>query len=209
MFADSETKAVLVTSTLRRSAIFAFVLFSIWMVTSLVAATQSQDSASGPAWLQDLSEYATVFGVVLASLGTLFGLPATLLHYRKTRAEIRKLELEAASLEGATSPAGEPHASYRVSIKGSDNHVEIAADPRLLAPLLLLLDFILAWVILTLAGYTLSLFVPDLLRRISLGVIAAILLVPIYRETKRVRAVLKPQETEDESAANQGPEEGA
>jgi hypothetical protein len=63
-----------------------------------------------------------------------------------------------------------------------------------------LLDFIFAWIVLLLAGYFLSLF--DLfgqLRTLIIGVIAALLLIPIAQEARRVKFVLQPKELDSEN----------
>jgi len=123
----------------------------------------------------------------------LFGLPIVVLNFRKTRAEIRKLELEAASLETKTSLSGDVEGGTSINVQNSDHiNIQVLADPRFLGPLLLLLDFILAWVVLTLAGYFLSLFSSGFIRTIVLGVLAAVLLIPIAKEARRVREVLRP-----------------
>jgi hypothetical protein len=80
---------------------------------------------------------------------------------------------------------------------GSDNNVSITADPRLLGPLLLLLDFVTATVVLTVAGYLLSfgslyIFSP------LLAVVAVVLFTPILREARRLKRVLAPDVTGDD-----------
>jgi len=142
-----------------------------------------------------------MFGAVLTGLGTLFGLPLALVSFRKTRAEIRKLELEADALVGKTRPLGAEalkDGAYSITVRDSpETRIMILADPRFLGPLLLLLDFILAWVILTVASFATKLF-PGLFiltewgESLLLIVLALILLVPIWREARRVREVLRP-----------------
>jgi len=155
--------------------------------------------------------YAKVFGGVIAGLGTLLGLPLTILQFRKTRAEIRKLELEADSLRAKNLSTDAVWEGHRVIIDNSDYAtVQILADPRFLGPLLLLLDFVFAWIILSLAGYALETFLPmnsviRTLRNFIMGVVAVILLVPIAREARRVKKVLRPHEETKtkESGTNQ------
>src|SRR5215213_5773781 len=68
----------------------------------LSAAAFGQDSASATSasssFVAALDTYAKVIGVVLTALATLFGLPIVFLTYKKTRAEIAKLDLEATAL---------------------------------------------------------------------------------------------------------------
>ena len=69
-------------------------------------------------------------------------------------------------------------------------------------PLLILLDFIFASIVLTLAGYLLSLVSLGEMRTLSLGVLAAILLLPIARQVLRARSVLRPPRTPEEVRAS-------
>ena len=152
-------------------------------------------AASAPTvdWVGELDAYVKVFGAVLTGLGTLFGLPLALLSFRKTRAEIRKLELEAAALQGKANADGRVEAGTVISISHShDLNVQVLADPRFLGPLLLLLDFILAWVVLTLAGIFMNLFNFGIISTAALGLLAALLLAPIAKEARRVKQTLKP-----------------
>jgi hypothetical protein len=143
-----------------------------------------------------LETYVKVIGGIVAGLGTLFGLPITILQFQKTRAEIRKLELETESLKAKNISTGGTWQSNKIIIDHSDNaSVQILADPRFLGPLLLLLDFIIAWIILSLASYALDTFLDGTLRALVLGLLAIILLVPIAREARRVKKVLRPPET--------------
>ena len=74
---------------------------------------------------------------------------------------------------------------------GSDNSVSISTDLRLLGPLLLLLDFVSATIVLTIAGYLLSFGGLTLLTPL-LGVLGIVLLTPIYREARRLKKTLTP-----------------
>jgi hypothetical protein len=162
------------------------------------AQAASQPSAN---WLAEADAYVKVVGAVLTGLGTLFGLPIAALVFRKTRAEIRKLELEAAALQGKANASGEVHAGTNISIKNSHNlSVQVLADPRFLGPLLLLLDFILAWVVLTLAGIFLRLFDLGIISTALLGILAAALLAPIAKEARRVRQTLRTGYLQHEEA---------
>jgi cytochrome b561 len=83
--------------------------------------------------------------------------------------------------------------------RSTDTTIQVLADPRLLAPLLVLLDFIFAWVVLTLAGHLLGLMGLGILRSLTLGILAFALLVPIARQVLRVRAVLRPPRSPEET----------
>ena len=153
--------------------------------------------------LAELDTITKIVAAVITGLATIIGLPIIFLTYKKTRAEIAKLELEAAALR-LQSPKGELEqvggdAGVRVLLDRSPNaNVQVLADPRFLAPLLLLSDFIFAWIVLTLAGYFLGIFDLFGVRRFALPILAAILLLPIAREVIRVRAVLRPPQTTED-----------
>jgi hypothetical protein len=57
-----------------------------------------------------------------------------------------------------------------------------------------LLDIILAWIVLTLAGYFLSFISLGIIRTALLAALAAVLLIPIAKEASRVRSVLRPRD---------------
>jgi hypothetical protein len=76
----------------------------------LVVLDQSTASTTSPpsmGWLGDIDTYTKVVGADLTGLGTLFGVPIVILNFKKTRAEIRKLELEAAALESKAPVVGD------------------------------------------------------------------------------------------------------
>jgi hypothetical protein len=171
---------------------FVAICFSAFCLAE--GSSNSQDTS----WLSQVDNYSKIVGGVLTGLGTLFGLPLAILHFKKTKAEIRKLELEASSIQQA-KPADTTAGSYHINIEGHDNAVQILADPRFLGPLLLLLDFIAAWVILTLLGYATGLFIHGPLRTLLILLVASALLVPIYKEARRVRGQLMPKEEQGDS----------
>jgi hypothetical protein len=162
------------------------------LITPVLAFAQVAPQVS-PGWLSEADEYVKVFGAVLTGLGTLFGLPIVFLSFKKTRAEIRKLELEAAALQGKANAEGAVQAGTTIAISHShDLNIQVLADPRFLGPLLLLLDFILAWIILTLAGIFLNIIHLGVISTALLAVLAAALLAPIAKEARRVKQTLKP-----------------
>jgi len=172
---------------------------TIFIIILTIAATivvfgQGTELENSPSWLSELSNYGKVFGLVLTGLGTLFGLPLAVLNFNKTRAEIRKLELEANALETNIPHENQNKDGYKISIMHSkDVKIKILADPRFLGPLLLLLDFIIAWIIITLSSYLIGLILSGFFKTFTVLVIAGILLIPIYRESVRVKKILKPK----------------
>lgn len=169
-----------------------FALVVALLITPAIAFAQVAPQVS-PAWLSEADAYVKVFGAVLTGLGALFGLPIVFLSFKKTRAEIRKLELEAAALQGKANAEGAVQAGTTIAISHShDLNIQVLADPRFLGPLLLLLDFILAWIVLTLAGTFLNIIHLGIISSILLAVLAAALLVPIAKEARRVKQTLKP-----------------
>jgi len=170
-------------------------LIALLCATISLAGDENASKATG--WLGQLDIYAKVFGGAVTVLGAFFGLPITILHFRKTKAEIRKLELEAQALSNQQLGSGKSAGVYDIEIHGEYNTVKILTDPRFLAPLLLLLDFIIAWIVLTIAGYALGLFIHGSIRTIILLFIAGVLLIPIFREAKRVKSILRPEENQN------------
>ena len=178
--------------------ILSSLLLVLLAVTGISFAQDSQ-AAQETSWLSQLDIYAKIFAAVLSGLGALFGLPAATLHFRKTRAEIRKLELEAEQLESNFLRQTDAVLGDQVvNIQDSDHFsVNVMTDPRFLGPLLLLLDFIIAWIVLTLSSYVLGIFLSDLFRTLLLIGLALILFVPIFREARRVKKVLSPSDIDD------------
>jgi hypothetical protein len=187
--------------------LFGFTCFAflIWVLNPSASFGQAADPASSP--ITEIDTYVKVVGAVLTGLATLFGLPIVFLTYRKTRAEIAKLDLEAAALREKLPPPAKrtdhDEGGIRVNVEHSPNvHVQVLADPRFLAPLLLLLDFIFAWIVLTLAGYLLSIFGLGTFRTLALALLAAVLLMPIAKQVLRTRAVLRPPHSPEERRAS-------
>lgn len=159
------------------------------------------------ATLSEVDTYVKVVVAAVTGLGTLLGLPIILLTYRKTRAEITKLELESTALRERQLSQGDRSqydgGNIRILVDHSPNaSIQILADPRFLAPLLVLLDFIFAWVVLTLANYLLQVFDLGIFRDVGIVVLAMALLLPISRQVLRVRTVLRPQRSLEEVRAS-------
>jgi hypothetical protein len=172
--------------------------FTPWLCAVAEAAGPST-SSSGSSFTNIASGIGAAIGAAIALLGG----PSVYLGIKKSQAEIRKLELETAKLQsepGGTEPSSVLDAgtnqTYNVTVDGAHNMVTITADPRLLGPLLLLLDFVTATIILTIAGYLLNfgglyLFSP------ILALVALALFTPIFREARRLKRLLTPPAMKD------------
>jgi hypothetical protein len=163
-------------------------------------AQTSQPTPPTPLSQADL--WVKIIGGIVAGVAALVGLPTGILLYKKTQAEIAKLELESAALrtrpESGVEKQDVTAGTYNVHIEGRDNMVQITADPRFLAPLLVLLDFIFAWVVLYLANDLFSLLPFRPLTNLLTILLAFIVLIPIARQVQRVRTLLNPPRTLEE-----------
>ena len=178
--------------------LFDFVIFllAVAVLSALVitqpAFSQSQLSSSTSFW-DSLDTYIKVIGGGVAAVTAILGLPVAFLQVRKTIAEIRKIELESDKLRGqAIRQTPSERGGNEIYLKDSDNnHIEILVDPRFSAPLLILLDFVIAYTLLALMGYAVNIFFPVQIRRIVLTITGAFLLLPILREALRLRGSLR------------------
>jgi len=93
--------------------------------------------------IADADLYVKIIGGIITGAAAFLGLPIIFLTYQKTRAEIRKLTLEAETLQQKLPSSSErinEEGQIRINVENSPNvHVQVLADPRFLAPLLLLL----------------------------------------------------------------------
>ena len=148
-----------------------------------------------------IDTYGKIVAGVVAGLGFLFGLPVTIQTMLKTRAEIRKLDLEAKKLASENLVSSSTlSGGHKINIEGSHNSVTVLADPRLLSPLLLLLSFMTSVIMLILAEYALSFLeflfgIWEPLRQLILALFAAVLFLPILREALSVKRSLKPEKS--------------
>jgi hypothetical protein len=114
-------------------------------------------------------------------------------------AEIRKTELEVKKLQEQTG--GELPANYeghRIYLSDSDHNViQILADSRFAAPLLILLNFGIVYIVLALAGYAVDVFSLGRIGQIILTVTAAVLLLSLFIEALRLRGVLRSAWSKD------------
>jgi hypothetical protein len=162
---------------------------------SLVLCTDALAAQPIPIAAASFSNVAEGIGAAVGAAVALLGAPGVYLGIKKSQAEIRKLELEALNLQAQQSTS-DGHAlqktegqTLNVVVEGVGHRVAITHDPRLLAPLLLLLDFVVATIVVTVAGYLLnfgelSLFSP------LLALAALMLFTPIFREARRLKRVL-------------------
>jgi hypothetical protein len=154
--------------------------------------TQSAATATTSLW-SSLDTYAKVIAAVVAAITAILGIPVAFLQTRKTIAEIHKIELEAKKLREQTGdelPA--EYQGHQVNISNSDgNNIQILVDPRFAAPLLIVLDFVIAYIILALADYALRLFQIEILSSIVLPIVGVALFLPLLREALRLRGTLR------------------
>ena len=171
--------------------LLAAAVLSAFVITQ-PAFSQPQSSSSISFW-DSLDIYIKVIGGGIAAVTATLGLPVAFLQVRKTIAEIRKIELESDKLRGqAIRQSPSERGGNEIYLKDSDNnHIEILVDPRFSAPLLILLDFVIAYTLLALMGYAVNIFFPVQIRRIVLTITGAFLLLPILREALRLRGSLR------------------
>lgn len=146
-----------------------------------------------------LDIYVKVVAGVVAAITAILGVPVAFLQIRKTIAEIRKIELEAKKLQeqaGGELPAN--HQGHRIYLEDSDNNViQILADPRFAAPLLILLDFVIVYIVLAIARYAVDVFSLGRIGQVILTVTATVLLLPLFIESLRLRGVLRSAWSKD------------
>lgn len=188
---------------LLRSIVIAFAILFCSMNAFAQPSASTAVAPGPPSTISEVDTYVKVIVAALTGIATIFGLPIVFLTYRKTRAEITKIELESSALREKQISQGEQskdeEGNIRILVDRSPNtNIQVLADPRFLAPLLLLLDFIFAWVVLTLASHLLSIFSFGIFHELALIVLALALLLPIAKQVIRVRTVLRPKPTQEE-----------
>ena len=175
-------------------------LLSLVLLTAQPAFSQAQSAVPTGFW-DSLDIYIKVIGGGVAAVTAILGLPVAFLQVRKTIAEIKKIELESDKLRGQAirqSPA--ERGGNEIYLKDShSNHIEILVDPRFSAPLLILLDFVIVYILLALSGYAINVFFPVQIGRIILTIVGALLLLPMLWEALRLRGSLRVAWNEDSS----------
>jgi hypothetical protein len=156
--------------------------------------TQPATTTATSLW-SSLDTCAKVIAAVVAAITAMLGIPVAFLQTRKTIAEIRKIELEAKKLREQTGdelPA--EYQGHQISILNSDgNNIQILVDPRFAAPLLIALDFVIAYIILALADNALRFFQIEIFSSIVLPIVGAALFLPLLREALRLRGTLRTE----------------
>jgi hypothetical protein len=178
------------------------IFFALCAILSANTA-QAADALTSAATPLDI--YAKLVGAIVAGLGFLFGIPVTWFTIRKTRFEIKKLELEAdnirANLEKTAQTSDNFSNQVKVQISESpESIVNVTYDPRLAAPLLVLMDFVTAFVLLTVGGYAIDLLLSYfLVGNIAVAVygiyigLAIAVVVPLFRRTIQVRGLFSSE----------------
>ena len=174
---------------IKRNNIF-LIFFTIFILFGNQRLAIPDDIQQDSNWMSQLDISAKIFALII----TILGIPLAFLQFKKTKAEIRKIKIEAESLKekniGENVLEG-----HKINIDGSKNVVvNMLAYPRFISPLLILLDFIIAWIILEFASYAFGWIFQNVLGDIALVLVAIILFVPIYREARRVKKILRPSE---------------
>lgn len=164
----------------------------IWVLLAYQPAHAQAQAANTDLW-SNLDASVKIIAGVVAAITAILGVPVAFLQIRKTIVEIRKIELEAKKLQEQTATElPKESEGYRIILDHSDgNVIQILVDPRFSAPLLILLDFVIVYIVLALAGYAVGVFLPGRLGQIILTVVAAVLLLPLFVEALRLRGVLR------------------
>lgn len=180
-----------------------FLMLISWNFPAIAQDSAQATATTAPVVTTQIDAYGKAIGAVVTALSAIFGLPIVFLTYRKTRAEIAKLELEASALREKQSVGPErkkdAEGNIRINIENSSGvNIKVLADPRFLAPLLLLVDFIFAWVALTLADKLFAIFTAGIVHAGIIALFSTVLLLPIAKQVLRVRAVLSPPRSTEE-----------
>lgn len=172
--------------------IVVFLLIFLLFQQPIYSQIQSSTSTN---FLSSLDIYVKVIAAVVAAVTAILGVPVAFLQIRKTIAEIHKTELEAKKLEeqiGSVSPVNyEGHRIIMEMEHSDNNNIQILVDPRFSSPLLILLDFVIVYIVLSLAGYATNILLPNKIGQIILIVIGAFLFMPLLIESLRLRGVLR------------------
>lgn len=162
------------------------------------AAMASATPQSGS--LSETELWVKIVAGILTAVATLVGLPAGFLQLNKTIAETKKLRLETAKLNQEVGGASETQrASHSMNIQVSDSKdtiVNVVTDARLVGPMLVVLDFIFAFILYQAYGILsrLSPFGGFLGEVIMAGLSLAVFLllfVPVFLSARQVRALLR------------------
>ncbi|MCG7521883.1 hypothetical protein [Ruegeria sp. Ofav3-42] len=181
------------------------IVLALWVVRPVQAETAFEDRHL----LEQVDLTLAVLSGVVALVVALIGVPVAWMNIRKTRATINKTELEAQKLRSELQSFGTTDASAsedgtRIEIVGDRNVISVVTDPRLSGPLLIVVDFVVAWIILTLLNYALRVLPLHLgiLQSVLVGGVAAFLLIPILQDARKASKWLRETVEKDENGAS-------
>lgn len=150
---------------------------------------------SSPVNAASLEIYIKVTGAAIGVLLALIGVPLAFLSYKKTTAEIAKIELETQALRQRALVAGDQDASKSCKSNAAPNMAPAGTssphdiESRILGALLLILNFITAWVFYTLSKHLLGFF--DIGGSFFAFVLAAGLFLPWVSQSRHLFTTLK------------------
>lgn len=181
-----------------------WIILAFWVVTPVRAETPFEDRHL----LEQAELTLAVLSGVVAVVVALIGVPVAWMSVRKTRAIINKTELEAQKLRSelhslGTTGAVSEESGTRIEIVGDRNIVSVVTDPRLSGPLLIVVDFVVAWIILTLLNYALRVLPIHLgiFQSLLVGGIAALLFIPILKDARKASKWLRETVSKDGDGA--------
>ncbi|MBB4634061.1 hypothetical protein [Longimicrobium terrae] len=146
--------------------------------------------------LVNIGEQSKVVAAVTAAVAGTLGVPVAFFQISKTRVEIRKVELEIHALEAKAAtqtPIDIPGSISVADVNGGQVNIQMFYDQRLRGPLLLLLDFFIVWVVLSLIDYALGAFVVGPIPVVLAGALAAFMMVPILRQAFRLKRISRDE----------------
>ncbi|MBG6208397.1 hypothetical protein IWQ49_003057 [Labrenzia sp. EL_126] len=180
------------------------IVLALLVVTPVRAETAFEDRHL----LEQVDLTLAVLSGVVALVVALIGVPVAWMNIRKTRATIKKTELEAQKLRSELLSAGTADTiagdeGIRILIEGDKNEVSVTTDPRLSGPLLIVVDFVVAWIILTLLNYALRVlpFHLGIFQSLLVGGVAAFLFIPILQDARKASKWLRETVEKDGDVA--------
>ncbi|WEX77955.1 hypothetical protein PYH37_002797 [Sinorhizobium numidicum] len=167
------------------------VLTSPGLAQELAPTARPAETAEELTFLAVINNYAQIVGGAVAAAAAILGLPLLLQNYRKTRAEIERIELESAQIRaGLTTrvlPEDKSAEAFNLNIEGDSNAVQITADPRLSGPLILLVDVFIGFFYYQLASLAVSILpIYPLDNAIHIAVFAVVF-IPIFRAARNLK----------------------
>jgi len=177
-------------------------LFAAVPVAALAqAAGSTPASAAVPPELAGLELWIKIIGGSLAALVTFIGMPAAFLQFSKTRAELRKLRLEAAKLSNELDGARNDelqNQALRISVVDSPQAVvQVETAAGLSGPMLVVIDFVVSFILYQAFSHLLSLspfqsgIVFDLAEGLLRAIVFATLFLPVYLNGRQARLLLR------------------